>query len=115
MDRPTDSGATTTFLAISPGCRLPRYCLTGSPMINDPLGIPLLSSSSTSQIRIDLDLFQDKLELRRFRLEKEEKSKEQKKDSETTQLLEKVLEQISTKEEALKAGFCKFNHGSYKI
>jgi hypothetical protein len=59
-----------------------------------------------ARLEKELKQKEDELELRRFRLEKEEKNKEQKKGSETAQLLEKVLEQISTKEEALKAGFC---------
>jgi len=64
--------------------------------------------SAHRRIRLEKELKQkeDELELRKFRLEKEGKMQEQNKSSNPTQLLEKVLEQISTKEDALKVGFC---------
>ena len=49
---------------------------------------------------------EEELELRKLKLEKEEMRKEQNRSSNSTQLLEKVLEQISTKEDAEKVGFC---------
>jgi hypothetical protein len=49
---------------------------------------------------------EEELEMRRLKLEKEEKKQEQNKSSSSVQLLEQVLEKISTKEDALKAGFC---------
>jgi hypothetical protein len=64
------------------------------------------SDSRHARLEKELKLKEDELELRKLRLEKEERRQEQNKGSNPTQLLEKVLEQISTKEEALKAGFC---------
>jgi hypothetical protein len=49
---------------------------------------------------------EEELELRKLKLEKEEMRREQNRSSNSTQLLEKVLEQISTKEDAAKVGFC---------
>lgn len=59
-----------------------------------------------ARLEKELKQKEDELELRKFRLEKEAKKQEQNKDSNPTQLLEKVLEQISSKEDALRAGFC---------
>lgn len=59
-----------------------------------------------ARLEKELKQKEDELELRKFRLEKEEKRQEQNKGSNSTQLLEEALKQISTKEDALKAGFC---------
>jgi hypothetical protein len=62
-----------------------------------------------ARLEKELKLKEDELELRKLRLEKEEKKQKQNKHSDftsATQLLEQVLEKISTKEDALKVGFC---------
>jgi hypothetical protein len=67
------------------------------------------SAHRRARLEKELKLKEDELGLRKFRLEKEEKRQEQNKNSgstSTTQLLEQVLEKISTKENSLKADFC---------
>lgn len=92
------------------------YCdYEGSDYIAEPV-VPMYHAQFVNQTedsvhrhaRLEKELKQkeDELELRKFRLEKEEKRQEQNKGSNPTPLLEKVLEQISTKEDALKVGFC---------
>jgi len=61
---------------------------------------------SRLQRELKLQEKEEELELRKLKLEKEEMRKEQNKEFNSSQLLEKVLEQISNKEDALKAGFC---------
>jgi hypothetical protein len=65
-------------------------------------------SSVSRQARLEKELKQkeDELELRKLRLEKEEMKQEQNKSSGSSQLLEKVLEQLSSKKDALETGFC---------